>query len=195
MKVFPRRKLSWLFFWEVKMNKKFTTKDLVLTGLLLALGLVLPMVFHFFGGTGPVFLPMHIPVLIGGFVLPPYLALLLGVVTPLLSGVLTGMPPMFPMAVIMMFELGAYGLTASLATKKFNLSSIPALVVSMIVGRVVAGATVFVLSTYFGVQMKALMFVKVGIITGLPGIAIQLVLIPSLVYALNKVNRGANVNA
>lgn len=177
------------------MNRKFATKDLVLTGLLLALGLVLPMVFHFFGGMGPVFLPMHIPVLIGGFLLPPYLALLLGIVTPLVSGVLTGMPPMFPMAVIMMFELGAYGLSASLATKKFKLSSVLALVVTMIIGRVVAGIVVFVLSLSFSVKMNAFMFVKGGIITGLPGIAIQLILIPSLVYALNKVNRGANVNA
>lgn len=177
------------------MNKKFSTRDLVLTGLLLALGLVFPMIFHLFGGTGPVFLPMHIPVLIGGFVLPSYLALLLGMITPLVSGTLTGMPVLFPMGVIMIFELGTYGLAASIATRKLKLSSIPSLIIAMIAGRIVAGIVVFVLASNFGVQLKALTFVKGGIITGLPGIVIQLIFIPSLMYALNKINRGVNINA
>lgn len=177
------------------MNKKFTTKDLVLTGLLLALGLVLPNIFHLFGGTGPVFLPMHIPVLIGGFVLPPYLALLLGIVTPLVSSVLTGMPVMFPMGVIMLFELGVYGTAASLANRKLRLSSIPSLIIAMIAGRVAAGIVVFVLSSSFGVQMDAITYVKGAIVTGLPGIAIQIIFIPSILYALKKTSRKASVRA
>lgn len=177
------------------MNERFTTRDLILAGVLLALGLVIPMIFHGVGIMGTVFLPMHIPVLIGGLLISPVLALILGMITPLLNSTLTGMPPIFPMAVIMMFELGAYGLTASLATRKLKLSSIPALILSMIVGRAVAGITVFVLSSYFGVQMNALMFIKGGIITGFPGIVIQLILIPSLMYALSKVNRNAGANA
>lgn len=177
------------------MNKKFTTKDLVVTGLLLAMGLVTPMVFHFFGGTGPVFLPMHIPVLIGGFVLPPFLALLLGMVTPLVSSILTGMPVIFPMGVIMFFELGIYGLASSLANRKLRLSSIPSLIISMIAGRIAAGIVVFVLSLGFGVQMNAVTYVKGAVVTGLPGIVIQIILIPSLVYAIRKINENIKVNA
>ncbi len=166
------------------MNKKITTKELVLSGLLLASGIIIPMIFHMFGMTGPIALPMHIPVLIGGFLLPPQLALILGITTPLISGVLTGMPVMFPMAVIMAFELGAYGLTASLSTRKFNLPIIPSLIISMIAGRIVAGLTVAALVQLFGVKMNPLLYIKGAIISGIPGIIIQLVFIPALIYAI-----------
>ncbi|KNF07940.1 hypothetical protein CLPU_11c01090 [Gottschalkia purinilytica] len=166
------------------MNNKFTTKDLVLTGILLGLGLIIPMVFHLFGGTGPIFLPMHISVLIGGFLLPPYFALVLGIATPLLSSVVTGMPPIFPIGIIMMAELGSYGLITSLISKKFETLVIPSLVTAQVVGRIVAGITVFILSTFFGVKMNPIIFVKGSIITGIPGILIQLILIPTLIYTI-----------
>lgn len=168
------------------MNRKVTTKELVLSGLLLATGILLPMVFHMFGMTGPIALPMHIPVLIGGFLLPPQLALALGIITPITSGLLTGMPVMFPMSIIMAVELGIYGLTASIATRKFNLSSIPSLIISMITGRIGAGITVAVLIQLFAVKMNPIMYVKGGVVTGLPGIIIQLIFIPSLVYAIKR---------
>jgi hypothetical protein len=129
---------------------------------------------------------MHIPVLIGGFLLSPKLALLLGIITPVLSGMLTGMPVMFPMAVIMAFELGIYGLAASLAVRKFNLSVIPSLIVSMIAGRIAAGLTVAILVELFGVKMNPLIYIKGAIITGIPGIIIQLIFIPALVYAIKS---------
>lgn len=166
------------------MNKKVTIKELVLSGLLLASGIVLPMIFHLFSMTGPIALPMHIPVLIGGFLLPPQLALSLGVITPLVSGLLTGMPVMFPMSIIMAFELGLYGLTASLVTRKLRLSPIISLIISMIVGRIVAGLTVAVLVQLFSIKMNPILYVKGAVITGLPGIAIQLIFIPSLIYAI-----------
>lgn len=164
------------------MNK---TRELVLSGLLLATGILLPMVFHMFGLTGPIVLPMHIPVLIGGFLLSPTLALCLGVLTPIISGLLTGMPVMFPMSIIMAFELGTYGLVASLATRKLKLSSIPSLIISMIAGRISAGLTVALLVQLFGVKMNPIMYIKGAIITGMPGLIIQIIIIPSLIYAIN----------
>lgn len=168
------------------MNKKITTRELVLSGLLLASGILFPMIFHLFGLTGPIALPMHIPVLIGGFLLSPQLALVLGFITPIISGLLTGMPVMFPMAVIMAFELGVYGLTASLATRKFKLSLIPSLIISMIAGRIAAGFTVAMLVQLFGVKMNPVMFVKGAVVTGMPGIIIQLIFIPATMYALKS---------
>jgi hypothetical protein len=167
-------------------NKLTKTKEVILCGLLLATGIILPMFFHMFGLTGPIALPMHIPVLIGGFLLSPKLALLLGIITPVLSGMLTGMPVMFPMAVIMAFELGIYGLASSLAVRKFNLSVIPSLIVSMIAGRIAAGLTVAFLVELFGVKMNPLIYIKGAIITGIPGIIIQLIFIPALVYAIKS---------
>ena len=166
------------------MNSKITTKELVLSGLLLASGIIIPMIFHIFGMTGPIALPMHIPVLIGGLLLPPQLAFALGIITPITSGLLTGMPVMFPMAVIMACELGTYGLIASISTRKFNLPIIPSLIISMIVGRIVAGLTVAVLVQLFAVKMNPLLYVKGAIITGIPGIIIQVVFIPTLIYAI-----------
>lgn len=166
------------------MTKKITTKELLLSGLLLASGIILPMIFHLFSMTGPVALPMHIPVLIGGFLLPPQLAFALGIITPVVSGLLTGMPVMFPMAIIMAFELGLYGLTASLATRKFRMSPMFSLLISMLAGRVAAGLTVAVLVQLFGIKMNPLLYVKGAVITGTPGLAIQLIFIPSLVRTI-----------
>lgn len=168
------------------MNKKFTTKEIVLSGLLLASGIILPMVFHLLGMTGPIVLPMHIPVLIGGFLLPPSLAFLLGVITPVISGLLTGMPVMFPMAIIMAVELGVYGLIASLMANKLKFTSIPSLIISMIAGRIAAGLTVAVLVQLFSVKMPPFLYVKGAIITGLPGIIIQLIFIPPLIFAIRR---------
>lgn len=166
--------------------KKITTRELVLSGLLLAAGLILPMIFHMFSMTGPVFLPMHIPVLIGGLLLPPSLAIPLGIITPLLSSTLTGMPVAFPMAPIMAVELGVYGLSASIATRKLKLNSILSLIIAMVDGRIAAGLAVAVLVKLFGVNMNPIMFVKGAIVTGLPGLIIQLIFIPALIYALKS---------
>lgn len=173
------------------MNRKITTKELVLSGLLLATGIILPMIFHMFSLTGPIALPMHIPVLIGGFLLPIPLALALGIITPVLSGMLTGMPVMFPMGVIMAVELGIYSLTASLATRKLKLSVIPSLAISMISGRIAAGFAVAVLVQLFGVKMNPVMFVKGAVVTGLPGIIIQLLFIPALIHAIKYYTKRA----
>ncbi len=93
---------------------------------------------------------------------------------------------MFPMAVIMVFELGIYGLVASLLYRRLEFSIIISLIVSMIVGRIMAGIVVFFLIILFTVQMDPIIFVKAGIMTGLPGIIIQLILIPTLMYGINR---------
>lgn len=173
------------------MHQKFTTKELVCSGLLLALGILLPMIFHSLGIMGKVFLPMHIPVLIGGFLLNPWSAFILGVITPLLSGAITGMPVLFPMAIIMAFELGVYGLIASLTTRKFNFSTIPSLIISMAAGRITAGFAVFILANTFGLKMNPIVFLKGAVTTGLPGIIIQLIFIPTLIYALKAFRKNS----
>lgn len=161
------------------------SRELVIGGLFIALGILVPIIFHSFGILGQVFLPMHVPVLIGGFFLSPYLALIVGIVTPLISSVLTGMPAIYPMAVIMMFELGTYGLVVSLAVRKIKLSVIPSLILAMLAGRVSAGIAVFILANLFGLKMNSVIFIKGAVLTGLPGIAIQLLFIPALMYSLN----------
>lgn len=167
---------------------KFTkTKELVLSGLLIALGLVLPMAFHLFNAGGSVFLPMHIPVLLGGMILSPIFALLVGVLTPIVSNLLTSMPPLMPMLPIMIVELGLYGLIASILRKKLNLNVFISLIVSMIIGRIGAGLVVYVMTSVFAVQFAPpIAFVIGGLSKGIPGIIIQLIFIPIIVKALEK---------
>jgi thiamine transporter ThiT len=79
------------------------TKDLVKAALFLALGIILPYIFHMEGGMGgQMFLPMHIPVLLCGFILGERYGLLVGILTPVLNSVITGMPPIYPVALAMM---------------------------------------------------------------------------------------------
>ena len=96
-------------------------RDLVVSGLLVAIGIALPTVFHAFG-LGKTFLPMHTPVLIAGFVLRLPYAAVVGTVTPFISAVLTGMPPMFPAMPSMVFELATYAAAANILSRRFGLN-------------------------------------------------------------------------
>lgn len=168
------------------MYQRDKTRRLVIAGLLLAIGIIVPMIFHSTGIAGTVFLPMHIPVLIGGFLLPPYLALLLGMLTPLINSLVIGMPPLYPIGIIMIFELGVYGLIASLLYRRLSVPSIISLIVSMIAGRIMVGLVVFILATFFAVQLDPILFIIGGVTTGIPGIIIQIILIPSLIHGIVK---------
>jgi predicted membrane protein len=162
------------------------TRKIVISGLLIAIGVFLPVIFHSMSMGGQIFLPMHIPVLIGGILLGPLYGSLVGVITPILSSFFTGMPPVFPMLPIMVFELGTYGLTAGYISKLYPKKVFVPLLAAMFDGRISAGLVVFVLSRFFGVSIKPLFFLKGAIVTGLPGIIIQLIIIPPIVIALKK---------
>ncbi|MDY0235187.1 MAG: ECF transporter S component [Gudongella sp.] len=162
------------------------TRKIVTSGLLIAIGLLLPMLFHSINLGGQIFLPMHIPVLIGGMILGPLYGSIVGLITPILSSFFTGMPLAFPMLPIMVFELGIYGLTAGYFSKIFPKRIFLPLLAAMIDGRITAGLVVFVLSRFFGSDLNPLIFLKGAIITGLPGIMIQLILIPPIIIGLRK---------
>ena len=174
------------------------TRDLVLAGLFIALGILIPMVFHVFGqAAGQVFLPMHIPVLLAGFFLLPGYAAVVGLVTPLLSSVLTGMPPLYPMAPLMAVELCVYGLAASLVYRwlaekdiKKIVKIVISLVAAMVVGRAAAGLGVWAMVGLFSARMPSpIDYISGGVVTGLPGIVIQIVIIPVIVLAVGAMGR------
>lgn len=166
------------------MYERSHVRDLVIGGLMLALGIIIPYIFHTTGIAGNIFLPMHIPVLIGGFLLPPYFALLLGVLTPIINSLITGMPVLFPIAVIMVFELGTYGLLASLFYRKLGFPSVIGLILAMVGGRIMAGLVVFILGIFFAIPLEPITYVIGAITTGIPGIIIQLILIPILIHGI-----------
>lgn len=162
---------------------KIPTKKLVLTALFIALGLLFPQLFHLFGA-GPVFLPMHIPILICGFVCGAPYGAFCGLVVPLLSSVLTGMPVFYPTALAMALELCTYGLMTGLLYLRLRWNVYPALLVSMLCGRAVSGIANAVLLGVAGKPYGWQTFLTASFVTGLPGIAIQIVLVPLLVALL-----------
>lgn len=165
-----------------------SVRETVLSGLFIALGLILPMVFHAFGA-GSTFLPIHIPVLIAGFVVSLPFALAVGVITPILSSLFTGMPPVFPVLPFMVFELATYGAVVSLLYRKFKLNVYISLISSMVVGRIVSSLVVWALATFFMAKLpNPIVFITGGITQGIPGIIIQIVFIPGIVLALQKSN-------
>ena len=162
------------------------TRSIVLTGLMIAIGLVIVTICRTLLGVSfmTLFSPMHFPVLIAGLVLGPWEGLICGIVTPALSYLISGLPQIGPLA--MMAELGVYGLVAGLIMKKADkrkLSSIYlALVPAMILGRIAGGLiTALLVSSYsFNVWITAY-FVSTA-----PAIVIDLIVIPFLVKALQK---------
>ncbi|MDK2961759.1 MAG: hypothetical protein PWP20_885 [Eubacteriaceae bacterium] len=161
------------------------TKSLIGTGLCMAMGLLLPQLFHAIGA-GSVFLPMHIPVLICGLCFGWEYGLACGVVTPLLSSVITGMPPIFPTAIAMMFELAAYGALTGFIYRKLNLNLYLSLIISMLGGRVVSGIASMILYGVAGSEYGLQIFLTGAFVTALPGIILQIVVVPVLVMALEK---------
>ncbi len=168
-------------------NRKMIV-SLVLTALCVALGIVLPVAVHGVPNAGSVLLPMHLPVILCGMLCGPVYGLCCGLLAPFLSCLLTSMPA-WAYLPSMLSELAVYGLLAGLfiwiiRTPKETLNIYLALVAAMLAGRVVHGivnALIFHAGNY-----SLQMWLTSAFVTALPGIVIQLILLPPLVIALRK---------
>src|SRR5690554_5395346 len=97
--------------------KKSQLKKIILASMFVGIGIILPFLTGNNQQLGNMFSLMHIPVLLAGLVLGFQYGLIVGLITPILRSLLIGMPPMMPIALSMMFELGAYGLFTGLFYK------------------------------------------------------------------------------
>lgn len=168
-----------------------SAKQPVLAGLFVAIGLLLPPMFHV-AGMGSAFLPMHLPVLLAGFFLAPPYATAVGAIIPFLSGILMGMPPVFPVMPFMVVELATYGAVVSLLYQRWHLNVYLSLIGSMVAGRVMASVAVWVLATFFAAKLPGpVAFASAAVVASLPGIVIQLLFIPALVLVLARRMQGA----
>jgi len=163
------------------------TRFITHIALYLALAVLLPIGFHAFGLLGRVFLPMHVPVLLAGFLAGPASGAIVGLLAPGISFLLTGMPPSYAV-LLMTMELFVYGLIAGLAYKKLKLNIYLALLLALIGGRLVFGLGLMVLGMFMKLPYTAAAFFSAGgaIVTGIPGIIVQIVLIPVVVTALKR---------
>ncbi|HEY3424626.1 MAG TPA: ECF transporter S component [Negativicutes bacterium] len=164
------------------------TQKLINIAMFIALGIILPVAFHFVGAGGSVFLPMHIPVFMAGMLLGVKSGLAAGVLTPVLSSLLTGMPPLMPILPVIIVELGVYGALVGYLYRHCHLSLLGSLFGAMVVGRLAAAVIVAVLTMLVGVKMQPLTYLIGTVSTGLPGIVIQLIFIPLLVKKLEAVS-------
>ncbi len=169
-------------------NSASKTKWLTHSALYLALSVLLPLVCHQLGPLmGRVMLPMHIPVLLAGFLVGPSSGLIVGLVAPSLSYLLTGMPPTYAVP-LMSLELPIYGLIAGTAYMRLRLNVYVALVAAMVLGRVMFALGLFVLGMLMELPYDvAFFFSSAGpILSGLPGLALQIVIVPIIVAAVKR---------
>ena len=165
-------------------------RRLVFSGLFLALGLVLPFLTGQIPSIGSMLLPMHIPVLVCGFVCGWPYGLAVGFITPLLRHWLFTKPPM-PNAVAMAFELAVYGFCTGLFYKllpKKNAFVYVSLILSMILGRIVWGIVSLIIYGMTDKPFTWQIFAADAVMNAIPGIILQIVIIPPIIIALRRGN-------
>lgn len=171
------------------MTERFSTKNMTGAALFLALGIVLPFFTGEIPTIGSMLLPMHIPVLICGYVCGWQWGLTVGLIVPLLRSVMFGMPPMMPVAAAMAFELAAYGAITGILYEKLEKNTVSiyvSLIGAMIGGRIVWGVVSMVLYGIMGNAFSVKIFLSGALLKAVPGIVLQIVLIPVIIVALRK---------
>ena len=170
------------------MKEMSNVKKSIITAVCLALCVVLPQAFHAIPNAGSVYLPMHIPVLLCGLICGWPFGLLCGLAGPALSTLFTGMPPVAYLPP-MLIECAVYGAVGGLMmqfirTKKIYLDLYLSLIIAMLGGRIVAGLAKAFIFARGNITMGA--WATSYFVTSLPGIIIQIVLIPTIVFALMR---------
>ena len=162
---------------------------LILSGLFLAIAYVLPFLTGQIQEIGNMLCPMHIPVILCGFICGWQYGAAVGFTAPLFRSATLGMPIFFPGAVCMAFELAAYGCVAGLLYKMFPKKKIYiyiSLIISMIAGRIVWGLAMMTSLGLSGGKFTAAAFIAGAVTKAIPGIILQIILIPILVMVLNN---------
>ena len=184
------------------MKKTFNTLNIVTTAMLCAVCVAWSATFHYLslGSAGALISPMHLPVFLAGILCGPWLGLICGVVSPIISFFVSGaVNPRFPDRLIpMIVELAVYGFLSGLLryvflknpkTNKF--SSILALIISMVAGRVISAFVSAIFLTLVTTN-EVSYFTNLGIsmlgkfTSTWVGIIIQLVFIPAILFALQR---------
>ncbi len=171
------------------MKRQDKLRKMIWAAMFLALAYVLPFLTGQIPQIGAMLLPMHIPVLLCGFICGWPWGLAVGLIAPLLRSMMLGMPVMFPKAVCMAFELAAYGAVAGILYQIFPKKKrfvYCALLGAMILGRVVWGIAMSLCMGITGNPFGFSAFLAGAVTNAVPGIIIQIILIPVLIIALEK---------
>ena len=171
-------------------NKNKSLLNIVLSAMFLAIALILPFLTGQIKEFGSMLLPMHIPVMLCGLVCGWQYGLTIGLIAPILRSALFAMPVMFPTAIAMAFELATYGFVIGILFQKARWKCIKSfyrcLIISMVAGRVVWGIVQCILLGLGENGFTISMFVTGAITKAIPGVILQLMLIPTVMLMLGK---------
>lgn len=173
----------------MKIDTSSNIRKLIYSALFLALAMVLPFLTGQIQQFGQMLCPMHIPVMLCGFLCGWQWGLAVGAVSPLLRSLIVGMPPLYPIGVCMAFELAVYGLLCGLLYKKLKTGKFTvysSLIISMLGGRVVWGAARFICSGLDASKFGFSAFISGAFTTAIPGIIVQLIVIPPIVMLIER---------
>lgn len=162
---------------------------MILAALFLALAYIMPFLTGQIPEIGSMLCPLHIPVLLCGFICGWPWGLAVGIIAPLFRSLTLGMPPFFPTAVCMSFELAAYGAVAGLMHKILPRKKpyiYVSLLIAMIIGRLVWGGAMFIFMGLNNMSFTFAAFIAGAFTNALPGIIVQIILIPILVMILEQ---------
>ncbi len=169
---------------------KSKIKKITLSAMFMAIGIVLPFFTGQIPSIGNMLLPMHIPVFLCGLICGWQYGAAVGFILPLMRSMLFTMPPLFPNAIAMAFELLTYGLVAGLLYSRSHYQCVIALyrsiIAAMITGRIVWGMAEIILLGISGSAFTWKAFIAGALLNAVPGIVTQLVLIPTVMIALNR---------
>ena len=160
---------------------------MIYAAMFLALSYVMPFLTGQIPEIGSMLCPMHIPVLLCGFICGWSWGLAVGFAAPLLRSLTLGMPVIFPTAVCMAFELAAYGAVSGFMRKLLpgkKVSIYVSLFVAMLVGRIVWGCAMLICMGINGGAFTFTAFVAGAFTNAIPGIIAQIVLVPVIVMVL-----------
>lgn len=164
--------------------------NLVLSALFLCIALLLPFLTGQIPHVGKMLLPMHIPVILCGMICGWQYGLTVGFIAPLLRGVVFATPVLFPTGIIMSFELAAYGFFAGFVLsllKNKNIADVYiSLVISMLAGRIVKCIVQFFVLGFTDEGFVFTAFIAGAFTNAIPGIILQLILIPAVILTLRK---------
>lgn len=171
------------------MKNENKIQKMILAASFLAVAYVMPFLTGQIPEIGSMLCPMHIPVLLCGYVCGWRWGLTVGFIAPLLRSLILGMPPLFPVAVSMAFELAVYGaavglMYALLPRKKGYIYL--SLLVAMTAGRIVWGAVMLLCAGFGKTGFGLSAFWMGAVVDAVPGIAVQIILIPIIVMLLEK---------
>lgn len=161
---------------------------MILSAMFLAFAYVLPFLTGQIPEIGSMLCPMHIPVLICGFICGWYWGLGIGALAPLFRALTLGMPPLFPVAVCMSVELAAYGAVAGIMHKllpKKKPYIYCSLLTAMIIGRIVWGIAMLAALGISGGRFTVSAFLTGALTNAIPGIILQIVIVPVLIMLID----------